>query len=323
MEKILDVQNLAVSFATGGGILKAVRGVSFHLNKGEVLGIAGESGSGKSVTAHSLFKLLPGNTAEIAGNIFYEDRNVLKQNEEELRALRGSGISMIFQEPGRSFDQLYSIEKTMAETIRLHNPQLSDEEVFLRSVQLLTEVKIPDAEGRIKNFPHQFSGGMLQRIMIAISLASNPKILIADEPTTSLDVTIQAEIVNLLMELKTKRELSIIFISHDLSLLANVSDRIAVMYAGLIMEEGPAGDVLTAPCHPYTRALLDSVPKLGEHYSTHAVSSIPGNVPNPMNHEPGCPFAPRCPLVRPECSREIPEMKTEPRRYRCIIEGEK
>ena len=323
MEALLNVNDLRVSFATNGGILKAVRGVSFFLNRGEVLGIAGESGSGKSVTAHSLFRLLPGNTAGLEGRVLFNGENLLEKTEEELRALRGSGISMIFQEPGRSFDQLFSIEKTMAETIRLHNPELSKEEVFQRSVTLLDEVKIPEPASRLKNFPHQFSGGMLQRIMIAISLASNPEILIADEPTTSLDVTIQAEIIRLLMELKEKRNLSIIFISHDLSLLANISDRIAVMYAGLIMEEGPVKEVLEAPHHPYTKALLDSVPKLGDHYSGKKVSTIPGSVPDPLHHEPGCPFAPRCGLAGGECREKIPEMTTEPRQYRCIRKGAK
>ena len=323
MEKILEVRDLKVTFATGGGVLQAVRGVSFDLNRSEVLGIAGESGSGKSVTAHSLLKLLPGNTMELSGRILFHGDDVLEKSKEELRAFRGGGISMIFQEPGRSFDPLYSIEKTLAETIRLHNPEFSKNQILDYSVQLLEEVRIPEAGSRIKNFPHQFSGGMLQRIMIAISLASAPEILIADEPTTALDVTIQAEIVKLLMELREKRNLSIIFISHDLSLLASVCDRIAVMYAGLVLEQGPMRKVLEAPYHPYTRALLDSVPRLGDHYTEKTIASIPGTVPDPMKHEPGCPFEPRCSLAEEACRKEIPPVIADPHQYRCIKKGVK
>lgn len=323
METLLEVRNLKVSFSTGGSVLQAVRGVSFHLEQGEVLGIAGESGSGKSVTASSLLHLLPGNTLQFDGEILFHGQDIMKKSASELRALRGSGISMIFQEPGRSFDPLFSIEKTLAETIRLHNPGMTKEEVRETSIKLLEEVRMPEAAERMKNYPHQFSGGMLQRIMIAVSLASAPEILIADEPTTSLDVTIQAGIIRLLMELKKKRDLSIIFISHDLSLLAGICDRIAVMYAGLVMEEGPVQQVLDSPFHPYTRALLDSVPRLGDHYSHKTIASIPGTVPDPIRHEPGCPFAPRCPLVKTECRSAVPAVNEKPHRYRCIVKGAK
>lgn len=320
---LLKVEDLKVAFATPLGPLRAVRGVSFQVKQGETVCVVGESGSGKSVTGISLLNLLPGNASQLDGYIQFNGNSVLDLVGEDLRRFRGSSISMIFQEPGRSFDPIYSIEKTMAETLLAHFPNMSRTEVRQRSIQLLQEVKIPKAEERLKNFPHQFSGGLLQRIMIALALASDPKLLIADEPTTALDVTIQAEIIELLMDIKKRRDLAILFITHDLALVSEIADRIIVMYAGLVMEEGPRDDVLFMPRHPYTHALLNSVPKLGQHYTDSELTTIPGNVPSPFREESGCPFAPRCSFIKAECSKALPPLAKDSHFYRCIVPGVK
>jgi oligopeptide/dipeptide ABC transporter ATP-binding protein len=322
---LFDVQDLAIDFLTPQGVLHAVRGVSFQLREGEVLGMVGESGSGKSVTALSLLNLLPGNGLIKDGRILYQGRQVLRMGPGELRAFRGAEASMIFQEPSRSFDPIYSIERNLREAILAHRPQAGPEEIREKSIQLLREVNILDPEERMQNFPHQFSGGMLQRIMIALSLASDPQVLIADEPTTALDVTIQAQIVELLLDLKARRNLAILFISHNLALIASVADRILVMYGGLVVEEGPADRVLRAPLFPYARALLDSLPHFGDHYREVELATIPGTVPDPYHPEPGCPFAPRCPLAVERCREEVPPMREEGpgRHHRCIFPGAK
>jgi oligopeptide/dipeptide ABC transporter ATP-binding protein len=319
---LFNVKNLKIDFYTNYGILNAVRNVSFTLGEGEILGIVGESGSGKSVTALSLLKLLPGNS-RIDGNILFADKDILKFNKKELREYRGNNIGIIFQEPGRSFDPIYTIGKSINEAIMTHNPELIKEKVYEKSISLLKEVNIPNPEERVKNFPHQFSGGLLQRIMIAISLAGDPEVLIADEPTTALDVTIQAQIIDLLMRLKETRKLSIIFISHNLSLIGSISNKMIVMYGGLILEEGETEDILKNTYHPYTRALLDSLPVFGEYYTNYKLRTIPGSVPNPLHPEPGCPFAPRCSLTRPECITKIPDLIKDSHYYRCIIPGVK
>ncbi|HUV08470.1 MAG TPA: ABC transporter ATP-binding protein [Spirochaetia bacterium] len=308
---LVDVRDLKIDFSTPKGILQAVRGVSFALRQGEILGIVGESGSGKSVTAHTLLGLLPGNGSIRGGEILYKNRPVLTMGREELRRFRGNEMGIIFQEPSRSFDPIYSMERTFAETILTHRPELPPNEVLSTSVRLLEEVQVPQARQRLSNFPHQFSGGLLQRVMIALALASDPDVLIADEPTTALDVTIQAQIIRLLLELKEKRGLSIIFISHNLALIGSMADRILVMYGGLVLEDGPAEQVLGAPCHPYTRALLDSHLAFGDHYSENSLKAITGTTPDPHIPEPGCPFAPRCPLVADRCSERIPDVSAE------------
>jgi oligopeptide/dipeptide ABC transporter ATP-binding protein len=320
---LLSVDNLSVDFSTPAGPLFAVRGISFDLYPGEILGIVGESGSGKSVTAHSIMRLLPQNGKISGGSIRYRGEEVAAFEGGRLQAFRGGDVAMIFQEPGRSFDPIYSIGKALAETIRAHQPDLDEEAVRDKSIRLLREANVPEPERRLDNFPHQFSGGLLQRIMIALALASDPKILIADEPTTALDVTIQAGIIDLLLRLKKDRGLSIIFITHNLALISNIADRIVVMYAGLIMESGPADQVISSPRHPYTRALLDSLLGLGQHYTRDVLPTIAGSVPNPFHPEPGCPFAPRCPLVRPECRGEVPPLVTEETAYRCVVTGVK
>ncbi len=320
---LLEVDHLEVEFATGQGPLHAVRGVSFEIGEGEVLGVVGESGSGKSVTAHSILRLLPGNGAIVGGDIRYRGGSVLQYSPAALRSFRGPKVSIIFQEPGRSFDPIYTVGKALEETLRAHNPEMPETEVRERSIQLLRETHVPYAEQRLHNYPHQFSGGLLQRIMIALALASDPDVLIADEPTTALDVTIQAQIIELLLELKEKRNLAIIFITHNLALISEIADRILVMYGGLAMEYGAAGEVLAHPRHPYTRALLASILILGEHYSKETLHTVSGGTPDPRRPEPGCPFAPRCPLARAACRETVPALVADGTYHRCILAGEK
>lgn len=303
----LTVQNLFVTFDITTGNkniqIQAVRGVTFSMKRGEILGIVGESGSGKSVSTTAISGLLPGN-AFVEGRIFFKGIELTSLSQDQFRELRGRKIGCIFQEPGRSFDPLQSIGNVFAETFRNSEPELSKEECKKRAVELLNEVGLPDAEKRLKNFPHQFSGGQLQRISIALSLAQGCDLLIADEPTTALDVTIQAQIVELLADLRNKRGLSIIFISHNIDLVASLCDNIIVMYGGLIMEKGTSAQIIKNPRHPYTKALLASTPKFGSHYTEQELSSIPGRVTDPASPVPGCPFAPRCGLKKDECEKE-------------------
>jgi peptide/nickel transport system permease protein len=325
---LLEVRDLRVEFATSAGPLHAVNGVSFDLREGEVLGIVGESGSGKSVTAHALLGLLSENANIPAGEILFGGRSLQAMSRRELRRYRGGEIGMIFQEPGRSFDPIYSIGNTLAETILTHEPELPEQEVRERSVRLLEEVQVPYARERLGNYPHQFSGGLQQRIMIALALAAGPRVLIADEPTTALDVTIQAQIIQLLLSLKASRRLSILFISHNLALVGGVADRVLVMYAGLVLEDGSSAEVLGGPRHPYTRALLDSHLGFGDHYSKNRLRAIGGTVPDPLHPESGCPFAPRCPLAVERCRERLPAVSSEPQggrehAHRCIFPGVK
>ena len=303
----LTVQNLFVTFDVTTGNkniqIQAVRGVTFSMKRGEILGIVGESGSGKSVSTTAISGLLPRN-AFVEGRIFFKGIELTSLSQDQFRELRGRKIGCIFQEPGRSFDPLQSIGNVFAETFRNSEPELSKEECKKRAVELLNEVGLPDAEKRLKNFPHQFSGGQLQRISIALSLAQGCDLLIADEPTTALDVTIQAQIVELLADLRDKRGLSIIFISHNIDLVASLCDNIIVMYGGLIMEKGTSAQIIKNPRHPYTKALLASTPKFGSHYTEQELSSIPGRVTDPASPETGCPFAPRCSFKKDECEKE-------------------
>ena len=327
--ELFKIDDIQVTFITPRGLLEAVRGVSFSIHEGEVTGIVGESGSGKSVTALSMLGLLPANGRITGGDVLYKGGSVLSYDQRTLRNFRGKEAGIIFQEPGRSFDPIYSIGKTMEEAIRAHNPQMREADVRHKSVSLLSEVHIPRAEERLFNFPHQFSGGMLQRIMIAVSLAADPRVLIADEPTTALDVTIQAQILDLLLELRKKRNLAVVFISHDLALIGSIADRLIVMYAGLVAETGPAEAVLSRSHHPYSRALLDSHPHLGDHYTEKTLATIPGTIPDPHHPEPGCPFEPRCKYARTECRLKVPPLLdaegTPPgtHQYRCVVKGVK
>lgn len=287
---LLFIEDLHVDFYTHKGLLHAVRGVTFGLEGGEVLGIVGESGSGKSVSAHTILRLLPGNGVVSGGDITYDGESVLQMPETRLREYRGGQVGIIFQEPSRSFDPIYSVGRALAETLLVHYPEMTEKEVHRRSIELLHEVRIPNAEDRLGNYPHQFSGGMLQRIMIALALASNPRVLIADEPTTALDVTIQAEIIDLLLALKADRNLSIVFITHNLSLISGIADRLVVMYGGLVMEQGPAAELLESPSHDYTKYLLTSILKFGDHHSTRPIPIFEREPYNPYSDKPVLEF---------------------------------
>lgn len=301
----LLVQNLHVTFSVMRGSeevrIHSVRGVSFSMSKGEILGIVGESGSGKSVTTTAIPGLLGAN-ALVEGKMYYDGVDLTSVSQKELRAYRGKKIGLIFQEPGRSFDPLQNIGSVFFETLRNSNPQITKEDADKEAVRLLSETGLPDPQSRLKNYPHQFSGGQLQRIGIALALAQGCELLIADEPTTALDVTIQAQIVELLAALRKSRGLSIIFISHNIDLVAQLSDSIIVMYGGMIMEQGTAEQITQNPRHPYTQALLASSPKFGTHYTHGKLASIHGRVTDPAHPESGCPFAPRCAYAIAECN---------------------
>jgi len=294
---LLEVRDLHVTFSVLRGnkslLVNAVRGVSFSLERGEVLGIVGESGSGKSVSTLAIPSLLKSN-ARVSGEILYEGKDIINRSAKELKAYRGKKIGMIFQEPGRSFDPLQTMGSVFLETFRNSDPALTKEAATDKAAELLGEVGLANGRERLLNYPHQFSGGQLQRIGIALALAQGCELLIADEPTTALDVTIQRQIIDLLKELKHTRNLSIIFISHDIDLVADISNRILVMYGGLVMESVPAALLHTCAQHPYTKALLAASPRFGSHYTTERLSVIPGKVADPANPESGCPFAPRC-----------------------------
>ena len=309
--RLLEVKDLRVTFSILRGMetvsVEAVRGVSFNLGKGEILGIVGESGSGKSVTTQAIPGLLPHN-AEVTGSVLYEGKEILGLHTKELRAFRGKKIGMIFQEPGRSYDPLQNMGKVFLETFRNSDPVITKETAFGKAAALLNEVGLPNGRERLSNFPHQFSGGQLQRIGIALALAQGCELLIADEPTTALDVTIQKQIVDLLKTLRQTRKISIIFISHDIDLVADISDRILVMYGGLLMESASSEDIISGAAHPYTKALLAASPRFGSHYDTERLKVIPGKVADPANPEPGCPFAPRCAEIGDECHWATPPM---------------
>lgn len=306
----LSIQNLHVTFAVLRGAhrteIYAVRGVSFNMKKGEILGIVGESGSGKSVTTTAIPGLL-GQNAEVTGKIFFDGKDILSLSSQELRSYRGGRIGLIFQEPGRSFDPLQNIGNVFYELFKNISPDIAKEEAYARAEKLLAEVGIPDPHRRLTQFPHQFSGGQLQRIGIALALAQGCDLLIADEPTTALDVTIQAQIVSLLLRLQKEKQLSIIFISHNISLVAQIADRIVVMYGGKVMETGTADQITKHPNHPYTQALLAATPRFGTHYTTEKLASIPGKVTDPAHPEKGCPFAPRCAYAEKICGTENAE----------------
>ena len=300
----LSVENLHVTFDLFRGKksikIFAVRGISYKMDRGEILGIVGESGSGKSVSSTAI-PGLHGDNASVEGKIFFEGTELTSLDKKQLRQFRGKKIGYIFQEPGRSFDPLQNIGSVFEETLRNSNSEITGEEWEAKTIELLKEVGLPNPEKRLKNFPHQFSGGQLQRISIALSLAQNCDLLIADEPTTALDVTIQAQIVELLADLRKTRKLSIIFISHNIDLVASLCDRIIVMYGGLIMETGPSKEIIENPRHPYTKALLASSPKFGTSYRDHELHAISGRVTDPAKPEAGCPFAPRCSLASEKC----------------------
>lgn len=309
MEKILDVENLEVSFHTYAGEVKAVRGISFELNKGETLAIVGESGCGKSVTSKAIMRLLPEPMpAEIksTSKIIFDGKSVLEMDEKELRELRGSDISMIFQDPMTSLNPTMTVGKQIAESLIIHRG-MSKAEAMTEAIKMLDLVNIPNAEKRAHQYPHEFSGGMRQRAMIAIALACNPRMLIADEPTTALDVTIQAQIMELIADLQKKLGTAVILITHDLGVVADSADRIQVMYAGQIIERGSVEQIFRNPQHPYTWALLQSVPRL-DTKNKDVLYSLNGTPPDLIKPPVGCPFAARCEYCMQVCLETMPDV---------------
>ena len=320
---LLEVSDLRVSFPVfRGGVradIQAVRGISFSLEKGGSLAVVGESGSGKTVSVSAIPGLLPPR-AVCSGSVRHEGRELLGLPPEEIRKVRGQKIGMVFQEPGRSFDPLQSIGSAFWETFRNSEPEISRADADGRAAALLAETGLQNAGERLGNFPHQFSGGQLQRISIALALAQGCGLLIADEPTTALDVTIQAQIVAMIRRLRAQRGLSVIFISHDIGLAAGLCGSMLVLYGGLVMESGPSAEILENPKHPYTEALLAASPVFGSHYTETRLVPIPGRVTDPAFPEPGCPFAPRCRCASASCSAEIPPLRNiAPGRFvRCV-----
>jgi oligopeptide/dipeptide ABC transporter ATP-binding protein len=288
---LLEVKNLRTFFYTDDGIVKAVDGLDFYIKKGEVFGLVGESGCGKSVTSLSIMNLIdtPGNIE--SGEIFFEGKNILSLSEKELTQIRGNHLSMIFQQPLTSLDPVFSIGEQIKEVFEIHK-KLPKDEIHKKTIDILKTVGIPDPESKINAYPHQMSGGQAQRVMIAMALALEPKLLIADEPTTALDVTIQSQILDLLRGLQNKFDTSIILITHDLGVIAEMADRVAIMYAGKIVEQTGVHKIFSVPLHPYTQGLLASVPILNQ--VKNELETIPGNVPNLIDLPPGCQFAPRC-----------------------------
>ena len=303
-KNLVEVKNLEVSFFTYAGEVKAVRGISYNLKPGEVMGIVGESGSGKSVSSYGLMGIIPEPGKVIGGQILFEGRDVTAMSEKELLKIRGKDISMIFQDPMTSLNPLFTIGNQIEESLRKHT-SLDKDQRQKRMVELLTLVGINQPEKRLKQYPHEFSGGMRQRVMIAMALACDPKLLIADEPTTALDVTIQAQILELLKELKDKIHMGIVFITHDLGVVSDICDSISVMYAGTIVESGSSDQIFYEPRHPYTWGLLASVPKIDTDEHQRLIP-IEGNPVDLINPPKGCPFAPRCKHCMKICIDQAP-----------------
>jgi oligopeptide/dipeptide ABC transporter ATP-binding protein len=325
MSHLLEVQNLQTHFPTLAGLVKAVDDVSFVINEGELLGLVGESGSGKSITALSILRLIsePGKVA--GGSIRFKGEDLLAATEDRMREIRGNDIAMIFQDPMTSLNPVYTVGEQIAEALRLHR-NLDRKAAWAAAIESMKEVSIPSPERRANDYPHQLSGGMRQRVMIAMALACDPELLIADEPTTALDVTIQAQILELLDGLRRTRKLAVLLITHDLGVVAETADRVCVMYTGRIVEESPVEELFEKPKHPYTQGLLRSVPKLTARDIEKAVrlQTIEGVVPSPTNLPPGCHFAPRCEFRMDRCTKgEIPLYDLENDvRVRCVLYDE-
>lgn len=318
-DEYLRVENLHTYFHTPEGVVKSVDGVSFHIDAGETLALVGESGCGKTVTSLSLIRLLADSAEVFADKMTIDRRTIKGLSKEEARKIRGKQISMIFQEPMTSLNPVYRIEKQLGEVFRLHDPKISKREIYERSVAILKRVGVPKPEERLRVYPHQLSGGLRQRVMIAISLASAPRMLIADEPTTALDVTIQAQIIDLLKSLQKDMNMAILLITHDFGVVSQIADRVAVMYAGKIVESGRLEDIFQDPWHVYTKLLIMSIPGIKVTRGGR-LESIAGTVPNPLNWPKGCRFAPRCPEALDICFEdEPPEYVCGERRVRCHL----
>ena len=313
-EYLLEVRDLKTWFHTFKGIVKAVDGVSFCLKKGGILGIVGESGGGKSITGFSILKLIDPPGRFEGGQVLFEGDDLLTKSEAEMQKIRGNKISMIFQEPMTSLNPLYTIGEQIEESLRKHQRELSAQERRARALELLRVVGIPSPELRIDSYPHQFSGGMRQRVIIAISLATSPALIIADEPTTALDVTVQAQIIKRLTELVREKNASLILITHDLALVSEVADEIMVMYCGKVAESGWVADIIGRPAHPYTLGLLHSIPDMTS--DRKRLEQIPGMVPSPFALPPGCKFAPRCAQCQPICAEQEPPVLEIGERHR-------
>ena len=310
-ERLLDVKNLKTYFFTDEGVVRAVDGVDLYIEKGETLGIVGESGCGKSVTALSIMKLIPQPPGKIVeGEILYNGRDLVNMPANQMRKIRGKEISMIFQEPMTSLNPVFTCGEQIAEALRLHEG-LGRRAAMDKTVDMLKLVHIPNAERRVKEYPHQLSGGMRQRIMIAMALSCNPNLLIADEPTTALDVTIQAQILDLLNELKSKLKMAVMLITHDMGVIAETAQRVVVMYAAKVAEEAWVADLFKEPLHPYTQGLLRSIPRIDlAATERRRLETIPGTVPTLRGDiAPGCRFAPRCPFVKSVCTEKDPVIK--------------
>ncbi|MFC3419969.1 ABC transporter ATP-binding protein [Salinicoccus hispanicus] len=318
MAKLLEVNNLQTGFKNSNDTLKVVRGIDFHLEEGEILGIVGESGSGKSVTALSIMRLLHDTPGEIlSGEVNYKGTDLTKLTEKQMRKYRGKEVSMIFQEPMTTLNPVLKIGRQMKEVILLHT-ELNRKQAHQHAVETLESVGIPRAKDIMNEYPHQLSGGMRQRVVIAMQISCNPSLLIADEPTTALDVTIQKQILKLLKDIQKKTGMGIIFITHDLGVVSKICDRVNVMYAGEIVESAETRDLFNHPKHPYTKGLIESIPKLG--HNQERLSSIPGTVPNLNDMPKGCTFSPRCNFVMDRCHAEHPDFyETDNISCRCFL----
>lgn len=306
-EPLLEIKNLKVHLFTEEGLVKAVNGLEMSINKGETLGLVGESGCGKSMTALSILKLLPPQARIISGQIILEGKEITSLPEPMMREIRGGMISMIFQDPVTSLNPVFTIGSQICESIKLHQ-KLSSARAKEKAIEALSLVALPSPKEQLSRYPHQLSGGMNQRVMIAMALSTHPSLLIADEPTTALDVTVQAQILDLLKELQTKLTMSILLITHDLSIIAQHAERVAIMYAGMIVETAKAEAIFDRPFHPYTQGLIDSIPQLNQ--PRKRLTPIPGSVPDPLSPMIGCSFHPRCSKADKICQQGMPEMKT-------------
>lgn len=319
---VLAIRDLTTAFQTGGGMVTAIENVNLDLAEGEILGVVGESGSGKSVTALTVMGLLPRPPARIlGGSVHFDGQDLTQLSDLGMQRIRGPGIAMVFQEPMTSLNPVFPIGEQIIETIRAHE-RLSQRALFARAVEMLEKVGIPSAATRMTDYPHQLSGGQRQRVMLAIALACRPRVLIADEPTTALDVTIQAQILDLLMDLRDEFGMAIMIITHNMGVIAETADRVAVMYAGRVVEEAPVTRLFDAPLHPYTRGLLACVPSLAD--ERERLVAIPGTLPEPSRRPAGCRFAPRCGQAVAACAAELPPLVSYDRDHRsaCIRSAE-
>jgi oligopeptide/dipeptide ABC transporter ATP-binding protein len=306
VQPLLEVKDLRTSFFTDAGEVRAVDGVSFAVEAGKLMGLVGESGSGKTASVLSVMRLLPESARVMGGAVLFEGRDLLKLSEPEMRAVRGAKIAMIFQEPMTSLNPVFTIGSQIGEAVRLHQ-HTARRETLERTIEALRLVGIADPERRVNDYPHQLSGGMRQRVMIAMALACEPKLLIADEPTTALDVTIQAQILDLIRELQVRLKLAVILVTHDLGIVAQYADDVTILYAARVMEQAPSAELFRNPLNPYTRGLLESIPGADGHRH-HRLRAIAGTIPNALHPPSGCRFHPRCPMVIEECARVDPPL---------------